>query len=260
MTGTSSANTVRVASGATLRASGDLGDGNDVLDVAGTLDTGSATLFLGAGDDTFIVHDTTVVMGALDAGAGNDELNVNVSVGSLVLLGSTEGFESLGKSGAGTLQINGPSSFVSVDIEAGLLEVAAGGKRCGNDGGGVCGRDARRRRCIHVHRGCRRIHDRRHGQRRGHDRHARRRRSAHAARWRAHRRTRDIVERRRRYRQSDRRSPWQRDPRWGHGLRNADEGEQRHAAHRRTGAFRFHERRRGRRPAEHRYGRQRQRW
>ena len=127
ITGTSGVNTVIVNDGATLLASGDLGDGNDVLDVAGTLDTGAGVFSLGAGDDIFVVHDTTQVIGTLDAGAGNDQLNVNVSSGNLVPLGSTTGFESLGKSGVGTLEINGASDFVDVQVQAGVLDVAEGG-------------------------------------------------------------------------------------------------------------------------------------
>ena len=127
ITGSTGVDTVTVTNGATLRASGDLGDGNDVLDVAGTLDTGGGTFSLGAGDDVFVVHDTTRVIGTLDAGAGNDQLNVNVSSGNLVPLGSTTGFESLGKSGLGTLEINGASDFVDVQVQAGLLDIDAGG-------------------------------------------------------------------------------------------------------------------------------------
>ncbi len=123
ITGSAGMNTVNVNAGATLLATGDLGDGADVLNVAGTLNTGAGTFFLGAGDDTFIVHDTTVVIGALDAGLGNDTLNVNVSAPNLVPLGATAGFESLAKSGLGGLQINGPSSFIDVDLQAGLLQV-----------------------------------------------------------------------------------------------------------------------------------------
>ncbi|CAK9041997.1 Adhesin BmaC autotransporter (Brucella monomeric autotransporter) [Durusdinium trenchii] len=123
ITGSTGMNTINVNAGATLFATGDLGDGADILDVAGTLDTGAGTFFLGAGDDTFIVHDTTVVIGALDAGLGNDTLNVNVSASNLVPLGATTGFESLAKSGLGGLQINGPSSFIDVDLQAGLLQV-----------------------------------------------------------------------------------------------------------------------------------------
>jgi fibronectin-binding autotransporter adhesin len=44
----------------------------DTVDLAGTLDTQGGTFSLGAGDDTFRTHDTTNVIGNLDAGAGND--------------------------------------------------------------------------------------------------------------------------------------------------------------------------------------------
>ena len=42
-----------------MLAAGDLGDGNDVLDVGGTLDAGGGNFILGAGDDTFVIHDGT---------------------------------------------------------------------------------------------------------------------------------------------------------------------------------------------------------
>jgi fibronectin-binding autotransporter adhesin len=127
ITGTAGVNTIVVNRGGTLRGVGDLGAGNDVLDIAGTLDTGGGTFSLGAGDDTFIVHDTTAVIGTLDAGAGDDMLNVNVSAGSVVPLGSTTGFESLGKSGLGWLAINGVSDFVDVQVQAGMLDVTSTG-------------------------------------------------------------------------------------------------------------------------------------
>lgn len=127
ITGTAGVNTVVVNAGGALLATGDLGDGNDVLDVAGTLDTGGGVFSLGAGDDTFVVHDTTTVLGTLDAGDGNDLLNVNVSDASTVQLGSTTGFESLGKSGLGELEIAGASDFTDVVIQAGTLDVAGSG-------------------------------------------------------------------------------------------------------------------------------------
>ena len=86
LTGAAGVNTLIVSAGAILLATGDLGDGNDVLDVAGTLDTGGGTFLLGAGDDAFVVHDTTRSIGTLDAGAGDDLLNVNIDAGNLVQL------------------------------------------------------------------------------------------------------------------------------------------------------------------------------
>jgi fibronectin-binding autotransporter adhesin len=127
LTGSTGVNTVTVDAGATLRATGDLGDGNDVFDLAGTLDTGGGTLSLGDGSDMFVVHDTTAMLGTVDGGAGNDMLNVNVGAGNTVPLGSMLGFESLGKSGDGTLQINGPSTFADVAVTGGLLRIAGSG-------------------------------------------------------------------------------------------------------------------------------------
>jgi fibronectin-binding autotransporter adhesin len=123
ITGSAGANTVGVAEGGTLNASGDLGDGNDTLDVAGTLNI-SGVFDLGAGDDTFKVYDSTTVTGVLDGGAGNDTLNTNVSNGRTATLGSLLGFESLEKSGAGTLRITDDSTFVDTTISAGTLAVS----------------------------------------------------------------------------------------------------------------------------------------
>ncbi len=127
ITGSAGINTVIVGAGGTLRASGDLGNGDDVLDVAGTLDTGGGVFMLGGGDDHFVVHDTTAVTGTVDGGMGNDLINVDISAGNTVPLGAMLGFESLGKSGAGTLQINGPSQFIDVDVLAGTLELSGTG-------------------------------------------------------------------------------------------------------------------------------------
>lgn len=125
--GSAGANTIVVANGSTLRATGDLGDGADTLDLAGTLDIGGGSFSLGAGDDIFRTHDTTAVLGNLDAGAGNDMLDVVVNTGFTVPFGGLTGFESLGKSGAGTMQVNGPASFDAVRVGGGLLSVNAGG-------------------------------------------------------------------------------------------------------------------------------------
>ena len=79
LTGDAGNSTVYVSSGATLRADGTLGDGSDVLNVTGTLDTGAGVLSLGAGDDTLIVNDAVVTGAGIDAGAANsaDTLQVN---------------------------------------------------------------------------------------------------------------------------------------------------------------------------------------
>ena len=128
ITGSSGVNTVNVAAGGLLVATGDLGDGNDVLSVAGTLQTNGGVFSLGAGDDTFKVFDTTNTAGAtIDGGAGNDTLGVNISSGHTVPLGSLLGFESLGKSGQGTLEIQGASNFIDVNLNEGLLRVTGTG-------------------------------------------------------------------------------------------------------------------------------------
>jgi len=127
LSGSAGANTVMVGEGGTLRATGDLGDGNDVLDVAGTLDTGAGSVLLGAGDDTLTIHDNTRIIGTVMAGAGNDTFNADIA--GHADLGAVQQFETPSKTGEGVLNVNGPASsdFTTVNALAGTLNVAAGG-------------------------------------------------------------------------------------------------------------------------------------
>ena len=127
VTGSAGANTINVAAGGTLLALGNLGDGADVLDVAGTLDTGAGALDLGLGDDTFRITDGTVVTGIVDGGAGTDVFNPDIATAADI--GATTGFETLTKTGVGVLNITGPgvSEFSTVNVNAGTLDVAAAG-------------------------------------------------------------------------------------------------------------------------------------
>ena len=126
ISGSAGINTVSVGAGGTLRASGDLGDGADVLDVAGTLEVGGGTFLLGDGDDNFVVHDGTVVTGAVDGGAGLDTRTFNINASAD--LGALLGFEGVTKTGTGVLNITGPGAtdLQAVDVLAGRLDVLAG--------------------------------------------------------------------------------------------------------------------------------------
>ncbi|WP_244755950.1 autotransporter-associated beta strand repeat-containing protein [Pseudoxanthomonas helianthi] len=132
--GSAGNNTVSVGAGGTLLANGDLGTGNDVLDVAGTLDTGAGVFALGDGDDRLTIHENTNIIGTVTAAAGNDTLDTHIDTVSD--LGAVQGFETLGKTGAGTLNINGPlsSDFQSVNVSAGTLNVTAAGSVVGAPG------------------------------------------------------------------------------------------------------------------------------
>ena len=66
-------------------------------------------------------------VGTVDGGAGFDSLDTDIA--SIADLGAVSTFEELIKSGAGTLNINGPapSDFVSVQVQGGSLNIAAAG-------------------------------------------------------------------------------------------------------------------------------------
>ncbi|WP_217351986.1 autotransporter outer membrane beta-barrel domain-containing protein, partial [Ruegeria sp. HKCCD8929] len=123
ITGSAGVNTVTVTSTLTLLATGDLGDGADVLDVSGTLDTGAGTLSLGAGDDMFTIHDGTMVTGLVDGGVGTDTFNTDIN--GVASIGAVTGFETLLKTGTGTLNITGPatSTFDTVNVDEGTVDV-----------------------------------------------------------------------------------------------------------------------------------------
>ena len=127
LSGSAGANMVMVGEGETLRATGDLGDGNDVPDVAGTLDTGAGSVLFGAGDDTLTIHDNTRIIGTVMAGVGNDTFNADIA--GHADLGAVQQFETLSKTGVGVLNVNGPASsdFTTFNVLAGTLNVAAGG-------------------------------------------------------------------------------------------------------------------------------------
>ena len=74
--------------------------------MAGTLDLGGGVFNLGDGDDNFVVHDGTQVLGTIDGGAGLDSRTYDIN--TIANLGALANFEGLTKTGTGTLNINGP--------------------------------------------------------------------------------------------------------------------------------------------------------
>ena len=118
-----------MGNGVTMRASGDLGDGSDRVDLFGTLNTGAGTLSLGAGGDTLVLHDGAGISAAfIDGGAGSDLLQV-VNTAALTVDGANvNGFEQLEKQAAGTLTLTGDHSYSGgTTIAAGVLRIGNGG-------------------------------------------------------------------------------------------------------------------------------------
>ena len=180
ITGTTGVNNVVVNAGSTLLATGDLGDGNDVLDVAGSFDIGGGTFFLGAGDDTFVVHDNTAIAGTVDGGDGLDTrvYNINSKRRPRRTVATSRASRKTG-SACSAFKGAGSSDLAEVDVLGGTLNVASTGGIVGvTERDRRCRRHAERRWRVRFHRG------RRHVQRGGHDhgcdfdQHARWRRSA----------------------------------------------------------------------------------
>ncbi|MBY4897138.1 autotransporter-associated beta strand repeat-containing protein [Cupriavidus sp. AU9028] len=129
LTGDAGNSTIAVAATGLLRANGDLGAGNDIVDVAGTLDTAAAALTLGAGDDTLRLRDGAVLAGTgVRGGSGNDLLAVDNAAALTLDGGSVSEFERLGKTSAGQLTLTGDHVYAAgTTISAGTVQVGAGG-------------------------------------------------------------------------------------------------------------------------------------
>ncbi|AEG50605.1 outer membrane autotransporter barrel domain protein [Sphingobium chlorophenolicum L-1] len=126
-TGDAGASAITVNAGGTLRATGDLGDGADMLVLAGVIDTGGAALNLGAGDDGLTLNDGGTISGTVDAGAGTDTLVVNNVAARTIDAAQVTGFEALGKQGTGTLTLTGDHGYsAGTTISAGILSVGNG--------------------------------------------------------------------------------------------------------------------------------------
>ncbi|RVA85796.1 autotransporter-associated beta strand repeat-containing protein, partial [Mesorhizobium sp. M7A.F.Ca.CA.004.02.1.1] len=117
LAGDGGASTITIAAGGTLRGNGNLGAGNDTVNVSGTLNTGAAQLNLGAGNDTLVLNDTAVISGAgVDAGTGGetgvgDTLQVVAAAGRTLDAANVSNFESLSKQGAGALTLTGNHGY-----------------------------------------------------------------------------------------------------------------------------------------------------
>ncbi|WP_412071444.1 hypothetical protein, partial [Pseudomonas fluorescens] len=125
LTGSAGGNTINISSGATLQANGSLGDGTDIVTLAGTLDTAGAALDLGAGDETLTLSDGAVISGVgINAGAGNDQLVLDNALALAFSGGATAGFESLLKQNSGVTTMTDSQSFsAGTTINDGALNV-----------------------------------------------------------------------------------------------------------------------------------------
>ncbi|TPI99681.1 autotransporter outer membrane beta-barrel domain-containing protein [Mesorhizobium sp. B2-8-1] len=132
ITGDAGASTISIDSGGTLRGTGDLGGGSDIVNLSGTLDTGAGALNLGAGNDTLALNDGGVFTGAVNAGTGGetgagDTLQVNTVAGRILDAANVAGFESLLKQGTATLMLTGNHSYsAGTTIAQGTLQIGNG--------------------------------------------------------------------------------------------------------------------------------------
>ncbi|WP_223621909.1 hypothetical protein, partial [Lysobacter sp. ESA13C] len=82
---------------------------------------------LGDGDDSFVVHDGTTVLGTIDGGAGLDtrvyDINLSANLGSLA------SFEGVTKTGTGMLNVTGPGAtdLQEVSVLGGTLNIGPAG-------------------------------------------------------------------------------------------------------------------------------------
>ena len=126
-TGDAGASMINIASGATLRATGDLGGGDDVVNLTGTLSTGTGTLALGAGNDTFVISDPASFNARIDGGTGADALQINGTLFRTLDSASVTGFETLTKTLSGFLGLTGDHSFANgVTVAGGTLQIGDG--------------------------------------------------------------------------------------------------------------------------------------
>ena len=126
-TGDAGAGTINVASGITLRAAGDLGGGNDVVSVAGTLNTGAGTFSLGDGNDALVFNDPGTFSGSIAGGTGIDALQINNANFRALNGANVTGFETLTKTLGGILTLTGDHSYVNgVTVAAGRMEIGDG--------------------------------------------------------------------------------------------------------------------------------------
>ncbi|MDG4879059.1 autotransporter-associated beta strand repeat-containing protein, partial [Mesorhizobium sp. WSM4935] len=116
--------------GGTLLGNGTLGGGGNTVNLtAGSLNTGSAALNLGSGNDTFLLSGLATIAGVgVDGGGGSDTLQVTTTLSRTLNGAQITGFESLLKQGAATLTLTGDHSYsAGTTISAGTLQIGNGG-------------------------------------------------------------------------------------------------------------------------------------
>ena len=114
--------------GGTLFGNGTLGGGGNVVNLNGSLNTGAATLNLGSGNDTFLLTGFATIVGAgVDGGGGTNALQVNNNFSRTLDGASVTHFQTLSKSGTGTLTLTGSHSYsAGTTISAGTLQIGNG--------------------------------------------------------------------------------------------------------------------------------------
>ena len=128
--------TFTLAAGKTFSTNGPVAltgsDGSETVDNSGTI---FGDVMLGGGDDRFIVHPGSSVVGTVDGGTGNDTLEVNDTDTSTRYGFSPSNylnFETLELTGPGTVAISGGASFPFIHVINGYLVGLYGSVITGN--------------------------------------------------------------------------------------------------------------------------------
>lgn len=113
----------RIVNSGTIIGSIDLGGGDDVIENSGRIE---GNVFLGAGDDVFRQLASAVLIGTVDAGAGNDSLVIDATGGGAVNGDQFVNFDRFTQVGSGSVAYSGNFRFETVGVSGGTVTIGGG--------------------------------------------------------------------------------------------------------------------------------------